>query len=253
MPQPRPANVSRQAMLSAIPRLQNRIKELRNADPNSIIDRGNAYATALHHKYDATLVDIFGPDTVEYRRFRMNTFDGAPLSPHLPMHEICDGYRRRFAKAAENLEAIISLFEEKLELNVVDLQSKRALDNLHATIKYAATKLFDDGHFANAVQDACKALEAMVQRKSGRADLAGKALMQQVFSVNAPILRCNELSTQSDRDEQEGLMHLFAGAMLGLRNPRVHTFKADTEEAAIECLTFLSMLARAVDTAQRTP
>jgi hypothetical protein len=67
------------------------------------------------------------------------------------------------------------------------LRALAALD-LHPAVSRAATKLFHDGHYANAVEDACKALDALVQVKSGRNDLSGTDLMQTVFSPKLPIL-----------------------------------------------------------------
>ncbi len=52
--------------------------------------------------------------------------------------------------------------------------------------------------------------------------------MRSVFSRNAPILIFNNLSDQTDQDEQEGMMHLFEGAVLGIRNPGGHTFPEGT-------------------------
>jgi uncharacterized protein (TIGR02391 family) len=58
--------------------------------------------------------------------------------------------------------------------------------------------------------------------RSGRHNLDGVALMSTVFSPNDPILAFNSLANQTDKDEQQGLMHLFMGAVLGIRNPRAH-------------------------------
>ncbi|HSQ81156.1 MAG TPA: TIGR02391 family protein [Casimicrobiaceae bacterium] len=244
------AHLTRSAMAAAIPVLERRIKELRSADPDCIVDRNDAYADSLHHKYDSTLIDIFGPATVEYKRYRMWGFGIASAAPHISPYEIRDAYRQSFKKAATNLETIKSLFEEHIGTSGVEASRPQgSLTGLHPVIESAATRVFDDGHYANAVQDGCKALDDLAQAKSGRRDLTGKALMQTVFSPNKPVLRFNALESQSDKDEHEGFMHMFAGAMLGLRNPRAHTFKVDSQEQAAEYLGFLSMLARFVDAA----
>jgi uncharacterized protein (TIGR02391 family) len=91
----------------------------------------------------------------------------------------------------------------------------------------------------------------MVKEKSRRHDLDGSVLMSTVFSKNNPVLAFNDLKEQTDRDEQEGMMHLFMGAVLALRNTRAHALTDDTSEAALECVVFLSMLARRVDRAKR--
>lgn len=62
----------------------------------------------------------------------------------------------------------------------------------------------------------------------------------------------NDLQDPTDLDEQEGMMHLFMGAVLALRNPRAHALNVDTAEGAAESIAFLSMLAKRVDQAKRT-
>jgi hypothetical protein len=86
-----------------------------------------------------------------------------------------------------------------------------AARTLHSAIVGAAERLYLDRHYPQAVFEAGKALIDLVKAKSGIA-LDGAPLMQSVFSVNNPILAFNDLSDQSDRDEQQGLMHLYTGA-----------------------------------------
>jgi hypothetical protein len=39
-----------------------------------------------------------------------------------------------------------------------------------------------------------------------------------VFSKNNPVLAFNDLANRTDLDEQEGMMHLFEGTVLAIRN-----------------------------------
>ena len=114
---------------------------------------------------------------------------------------------------------------------------------MHPRIKDASARLFSDGHYADAVFNASKALVNFVKDKSIRHDLDGASLIGTVFSKNAPILAFNDLTDQSDKDEQEGMMHLFMGAVLAIRNPRGHRVRSDSPEHALASLSFLSMLA----------
>lgn len=83
----------------------------------------------------------------------------------------------------------------------------------------------------------------MVKERSGRHDLDGAPLMRAVFSRKSPILAFNELKDQTDEDEQEGMMHLFEGAVLGVRNPGGHSFPEGPAQRAIEYISLLSLLA----------
>jgi uncharacterized protein (TIGR02391 family) len=78
----------------------------------------------------------------------------------------------------------------------------------------------------------------------------GAPLMRTVFSRNDPILAFNDLTGQTDHDEQEGMMHLFEGAVLGIRNPGGHSFPEGTEQRAIEYISLLSLLAYRVQEAK---
>jgi uncharacterized protein (TIGR02391 family) len=92
-----------------------------------------------------------------------------------------------------------------------------------------------------------------VKERSGLHDLDGAALVRTVFSKQKPILAFNDLSDQTDQDQQEGLMHLFEGAVLGIRNPGGHSFPEGTEQRAIEYISLLSLLAYLVQEARRRP
>lgn len=75
--------------------------------------------------------------------------------------------------------------------------------------------------------------------------------MQAVFSPKNPVLRFNDMQTESDRSEQQGMMYLYAGAMLALRNPRAHGVIRDEPTEALEYIGLVNMLIRALDRAER--
>ena len=107
------------------------------------------------------------------------------------------------------------------------------------------------GHYAHAVEDACKVLDGLVKTRSGRHGLSGTELMQQVFSPNKPVLKFNDIASDTDKSEQRGMMFLYSGAMLALRNPRAHEIVEDNPEKALEYIAFLSLLVKSLDKAKR--
>jgi uncharacterized protein (TIGR02391 family) len=133
---------------------------------------------------------------------------------------------------------------------------------LHPIIRKASEGLFKDGHYSQAIFDACKALINYVKRKSGEKSIDGTTLMGKVFSVKwdkrtykiteKPILQLNKLRSREDIDEQMGFMHLFMGSVLGIRDPKAH---AEIEQKnpwkTLEYLAFLSLLARRTEEATR--
>jgi hypothetical protein len=66
--------------------------------------------------------------------------------------------------------------------------------------------------------------------------------MEKAFSPSNPVLKFNDLSDQSDRDEQKGFMMLFYGAVSGLRNPRAHGFIHDARVRVHRLCEFASEL-----------
>jgi uncharacterized protein (TIGR02391 family) len=105
--------------------------------------------------------------------------------------------------------------------------------------------LFASGHYSLAVQEAYKAVEKFVQRKARAHGLSGTKLMQNVFSADSPRLFWTERKSPSEEDEQKGYMMLYAGAMLGIRNPITHEFNwVEDQDVALELLLFAQHLLR---------
>ena len=251
-PQPEPANLSLAEMREAIPKLKKRIQELDNFDVGSLTDRYDPRIKALEDKIDDTLVSIFGKNTIEYQRYSISSLDHAPhIIGGIPLHKAKEGIRKGFESAKVKLQTIIETFEEKLEEQG---DSPKSIANrlfkeidLHPELQSAVWKLFEDGHYANAIEDGCKVLEAFVKMRSGKYDIHGTELMQRVFSPKNPILKFNELKSESEISEQRGMMFLFSGLMLALRNPRAHGIIEDKPDTAIEILSFLNFLLKSLD------
>jgi uncharacterized protein (TIGR02391 family) len=93
-------------------------------------------------------------------------------------------------------------------------------------------------------------LQDYVKQKSRCRDKDGADLMRFVFSRNSPVLSFNTLEDDTDKSEQEGLMHLFEGVILALRNPRAHALPDDSPEMALEYIALISLLAKRLDQAE---
>lgn len=257
-PQPLPANLSPQSMKAAIPKLERRIAELKAIDVTTIRERGDSRFNSLHQKIDSTLVEIFGDNTIDYQRYQIQGFDTASINMirATPISEVIQGYRRGIDRAISTLQTAVDLLNEKLG-DLGETPAGRAVHafgklDIHPEIERAVGTLFRNGHYANAVEDACKVLDVLVKMRSGKFELSGTELMQKVFSPNAPVLRFNDLTSETGRSEQQGMMFLYSGAMLALRNPRAHDLVQDDPEQALEYIGFLSLLAKALDRTTRS-
>ena len=169
--------------------------------------------------------------------------------------EIRQGVERKRQQALTLLRQQVKLLKEELGDNAAADPASRSIRayanlDLHPEIARAVSELYRDGHYANAIEDAVKALNAYVRYRSGET-LDGTQLMQKVFSPNAPILKFNDMQDQSDKDEQQGFMMMFSGAVAGLRNPRAHKLIKDDPERALEFIAFVSLLAKLLDGAKK--
>lgn len=121
----------------------------------------------------------------------------------------------------------------------------------NADLRSVTRKLFLDGHYAQAVEQACKLVNNTVKKRI-KSTKDGPDLMQHAFGTATPPLRINPGKTQSHRDEQDGYRFIFAGMMSGVRNPRAHEhLLRDGADAALEMLIMANHLLRVLKGATR--
>jgi uncharacterized protein (TIGR02391 family) len=123
--------------------------------------------------------------------------------------------------------------------------------NIHPDIATVSLKLFDDGHYAQATFEAFKLLDNTVRNVSGIQD-SGYKLMMTAFNEGDPKIKLNDLLTTSDKDEQLGFRHVFAGSMSAIRNPRGHEIRADPIDLCLDHLSLASVLLRTFEN-RRSP
>ena len=130
------------------------------------------------------------------------------------------------------------------------------LNHLHPFIYNGCSQLFNgcsqlfiDGHYAQAVEEAAKAVFQYIRNVTGLTG-DGATLAQNAFSVKSPILAFSDLSDENKKNEQVGFMEMLKGLAKGVRNPLAHTH-GNKEEAqkAFEYLIFASLLCRRIDDA----
>lgn len=206
------------------------------------------------HNVMVTVGQIFDPNTFEYKSLT-NVFPRTTVSQGFGF-QLQNEFEEDRKEAIALLRGQIGLMKEQLG-DDGDTRADRPIRaysnlDLHPEIARAASDLYRDGHYANAIEDAVKALNGLVRLRSG-VELDGTALMQKVFSPNTPLLQFNPLADPSDKDEQLGFMMMFSGSVAGLRNPRAHKLIKDDPERALEFIAFVSLLAKLLDGAKRTP
>jgi uncharacterized protein (TIGR02391 family) len=236
-------------MQDAVPKLKSLIAELKDIDVQTIQERGELRFEKMAAAINDTLASIFGKDTEEYQRFRIETLDQGRVHMmyEIPLYEVKEGYKKGIEQAIARLRAVIELFGEKIltESENVHERALRALthQSFHPAIESAMATPFQAGRYAEAVQTASQELERMVMAKANRQHGYGSELMHLVFSPDNPVLQLNTLHTDTEKKEQQGLHLLFAGAMSFIETPSALKRFDEQAEEALQFIGFISFLA----------
>ena len=198
--------------------------------------------------------EIFGSDSNHQSTFigpiRMEFSDGSSRD--------YDQYKeRRDAEKIDRRCTVLQSLIDQLSLEigfVAPASAPPQVDafwtELHPAIVRTAKPRYDAQQYADAVEAALKEVKSMikehVKRKTGK-ELDGAPLMQTAFSPNAPIIVLDDLSTESGRNVQQGYMQIYAGAMIGIRNPKAHANITIDAKRAKHHLHLASLLAYCFD------
>lgn len=110
--------------------------------------------------------------------------------------------------------------------------------NIDSRLPPSVIQLCDNGHYAQATFEVYKFVDKEIQRHA-RSTKSGYALMMETLGGASPAVRLNPMLTASQQDEQKGYSFLFAGSILGIRNPRGHEY--DLQDDVDLCLDHLSL------------
>lgn len=129
-------------------------------------------------------------------------------------------------------------------------------DQFHPWVWDAARTFWDSQHFRAAVHAAASAINAHLQAKLGRRDVADDKLVQEAFSdkpaePGKPRLRVpGDTTSPTVQSRQRGALQLGLGSFFAIRNPAAHETGEWTEQESLEQLATLSVLARLIDSCQ---
>ncbi len=238
-----------------IAKLQRRINEVKALETDHV-RHDNQRVRTVAEDITTTILEVFGENSPQYRAHGDHLIWHGPLLIAVEDHEAEGFFRAGIPQTITMLKGLIDWLERKRAEIGQDatVRVRAAFEDLdfHPRIADVCADLYRDGHYRNAVLDASVALMNLIKERSRRHDLDGVNLMRVVFSNNIPILAFNDLKDQTDLAYQEGMMHLFEGAVLALRNPRAHALCDDSPEDALEYIALLSLLAKHLERTKRT-
>ena len=123
-------------------------------------------------------------------------------------------------------------------------------DFVHPRIKALAKPRYEAGFFGDAVEACFKevndAVKRIVHEEHGR-ELDGAGLMTTAFSIQNPLIKLSPLNSETDRNIQQGYMQIFAGSMIGIRNPKAHGNLNPDSSKALHLISLASLLMHKVD------
>ncbi|GAB6147022.1 TIGR02391 family protein [Desulfocicer niacini] len=123
-------------------------------------------------------------------------------------------------------------------------------DILHPRIVAIAKPRFDAEFYSDSVEAAFKEVNVIVKKhfkQEINTELDGAKLMTRAFSKENPVIPLADTSTVDGMNIQQGYMHLFQGAILGIRNPSAHGNHEMERVDAIHSLFLSSLLLRKFD------
>ncbi len=118
--------------------------------------------------------------------------------------------------------------------------------------KYCQAELLEENYF-HAVLEAIKGIADRIRDLSGLTS-DGAELVNKAFSVKAPILAINYLSTETEQSEQKGFCNILVGIFGAVRNPTAHAPKISwpmTEQDALDIFAMVSFVHRKLDSTNK--
>jgi uncharacterized protein (TIGR02391 family) len=143
-------------------------------------------------------------------------------------------YKRRTQKAESDKPQALTTFWDLLHPKIVEISKSR----------------FDSRHFADSVEAALKEVNSIVKtmvREQISEEFDGADLMNRAFSLQNPVIKLDDLSSETGRNIQKGYMQIFSGTMTGIRNPKAHENVKIDEIRAIHFLFLASLLMYKID------
>ena len=145
------------------------------------------------------------------------------------------------------LDSLLELVDQELSFSasVPGVSIEDFWSRLHPSVVQVAKDRFNALQYADAVEAALKELNSRVKdyvKRGTRQEFDGADLMNRAFSVKAPVIRLADLSTEDGQNIQKGYMQIFAGAMIGIRNPKTHSNIIIDARRAIHLLHLASLL-----------
>jgi uncharacterized protein (TIGR02391 family) len=160
----------------------------------------------------------------------------------------------KFVERMDRKIGLLKEFQERIEHRLIN-PSDVATDFwslIHPEILEVTKTRFESGHYADCAEAAFKYINSVVKelvKTANGKELDGASLMTTAFSVNNPVIQIDNIATETGRSIQQGYMEIFAGSMIGIRNPKAHAVIEIGKQRAIHFIFLASLLMDTIDIA----
>lgn len=137
-------------------------------------------------------------------------------------------------KIANNLDDIDSRINSR--------ESEFLKKEFHNQVVRYAKNDFCDEHYFEAVFESAKGLSNKIREMTGL-NIDGRRLFDKAFSTANPCLVMNKLSTDTEKNEHNGVHMFISSIFLMFRNPQAHELKLEwavDREKALDALALIS-------------
>lgn len=158
-------------------------------------------------------------------------------------------------KKCPNCDALFSIYPNKIwNINIINYEIEDEYvdfwGSINPKIRDLCLDKFSNGFYADAVETAIKEINSIVKRKykdvEGIED-DGKSLMFASMKMPNPVIQLSPLENESDKNIQEGYSHIFAGAIVGIRNPKAHSNIILEPNRALHLIFLMGLLMNMID------
>ena len=121
---------------------------------------------------------------------------------------------------------------------------------IHPDILCVAKSRSDSGHYADATEASFKEINGCVKtivKAHTSVELDGGDLMEKAFSTRNPVIKSDDLSTESGYNTQLGYLKIFSGSISAIRNPNAHMNSEIKPERAMNFILLASLLMYKID------
>jgi len=133
------------------------------------------------------------------------------------------------------------------------LKSKLENRNAHPKIfEYCSSELLAENYF-HSVFEAVKSIAETIRQKA-KTNKDGAELIDLAFSVKNPLIKINDLRTETEESEQKGFANLVKGVFGMFRNVTAHAPKIVweiDEQDALDILSTISLIHRKLDQSKK--